>query len=80
MIEVYVNINKISDISEFVNCCVKTPCDVILKSDRYSVNGKSIMGIYSLDLTKNIKVEISGNSQEEENRVFQDLRKFSVIN
>ncbi len=49
----------------FVNTVSKYDFDVDLVSGRYAVDAKSIMGIFSLDLAKPIKVEIySDNCQQ----------------
>ena len=51
-------LSSINDVKNFVNIVNKYDFDVDLTSDRYVVDAKSIMGIFSLDLTKAIKVEI----------------------
>ncbi|MBQ4631327.1 MAG: HPr family phosphocarrier protein [Clostridia bacterium] len=53
-----VKINSIGDVKNFVNIVGKYDFDIDLISDRYVVDAKSIMGIFSLDLTKPIKVEV----------------------
>ncbi len=51
-------LNSINDIKAFVNIVNKYEFDVDLTSGRYVVDAKSIMGIFSLDLSKPIKVDI----------------------
>jgi phosphotransferase system HPr-like phosphotransfer protein len=52
-------------VKNFVNTVSKYDFDVDLVSGRYAVDAKSIMGIFSLDLAKPIKVEIySDNCQQ----------------
>ena len=51
-------INSIDDVKNFVNIVNRYPFDIDLTSGRYIVDAKSIMGIFSLDLSKPIKVEI----------------------
>ncbi|MBQ9757111.1 MAG: HPr family phosphocarrier protein [Clostridia bacterium] len=46
------------DVKNFVNIATKYDFDIDLTSGRYVVDAKSIMGIYSLDLSKAVKVEI----------------------
>lgn len=55
-----VNLNSIEKAKLFSNLCIKTDCVVELKSDRWVVNGASILGIFSLDLSKNILVLVTG--------------------
>ncbi len=51
-------LNSINDVKLFVNIVNKYDYDVDLTSGRYVVDAKSIMGIFSLDLSKPIKVDI----------------------
>lgn len=51
-------LSSINDVKNFVNIVNKYDCEIDLTSGRYVVDAKSIMGIFSLDLTKPIKVEI----------------------
>ncbi len=53
-----VQISSIGDVKNFVNIVGKYDFDIDLVSDRYVVDAKSIMGIFSLDLTKPIKVQV----------------------
>lgn len=53
-----VQISSIGDVKNFVNIVGKYDFDIDLISDRYVVDAKSIMGIFSLDLTKPIKVQL----------------------
>jgi phosphocarrier protein HPr len=51
-------LRSINDVKDFVNIVNKYDFDVDLTSGRYVVDAKSIMGIFSLDLSKPIKVEV----------------------
>ena len=51
-------LNSIDAVKNFVNIVTVYDFDVDLVSGRYVVDAKSIMGIFSLDLSKPIKVEI----------------------
>ena len=68
-------LDKIVDIKEFVNLASKCPCDVVVKSGHYMVNAKSIMALFSLDLTKPLKVEFYGDVPCE---VREGMKKFIV--
>ena len=59
-----INLSSINDVKEFVNVVNKYDFDVDLASGRYIVDAKSIMGIFSLDLSKPIKVEVHSDSDE----------------
>lgn len=60
MTELTVILNSINDVKNFVNVVTKYDYEIDLTSGRYVVDAKSIMGIFSLDLTKPIKVEARG--------------------
>ena len=51
-------LGSINDVKNFVNIVSKYDFDVDLTSGRYVVDAKSIMGIFSLDLSKPIMVEV----------------------
>ena len=48
----------INDIKDFVNIVSKQNYHIEAESGRYKVDAKSIMGIFSLDLTKPIEVQV----------------------
>ncbi|MDP4181654.1 MAG: HPr family phosphocarrier protein [Bacillota bacterium] len=51
-------LKSINDVKDFVNFVNRYDFDVDLTSGRYVVDAKSIMGIFSLDLSKPIKVDV----------------------
>ena len=55
---VRISLNSIDKVKSFVNDLAKFDVDFDLVSGRYHIDGKSIMGIFSLDLSKPIKMEI----------------------
>ena len=59
-----VKIGSIGDVKNFVNIVGKYDFDIDLISDRYVVDAKSIMGIFSLDLTKPIDVQVHSDDTE----------------
>ena len=58
MQSVTIMLNTVTDVKTFVNVVSKYDFDVDLVSGRYAIDGKSIMGIFSLDLSKPIRVEV----------------------
>ncbi len=74
-VKIIVKLDKIADISEFVNLASKCSDDVTIGSGRFAVNAKSIMGLYSLDLTKPLHVEFYGDIPYE---VKEGMKKFIV--
>ena len=73
--QITISLNKITDISNFVALVSKCRDDVVVKSGHFAVNAKSLMGLYSLDLTKLLKVEFYGNIPYE---VKEGMKKFIV--
>lgn len=58
MKKVFITLSSIDDVKVFVNEINMLPCDADLVSGRYTVDAKSIMGIFSLDLSKPIELGI----------------------
>ncbi len=58
MTSVTVNINSIDKVKRFVNTIATFDNDFDLICDRYVIDAKSIMGIFSLDLSKNLTLNI----------------------
>lgn len=56
--EIQINLNNINDVKNFVTIMQSIPEETILKSGKYVVDAKSIMGVFSLDLSKPITLEI----------------------
>ena len=55
---VQISLNSIDKVKAFVNEISKFDCDFDLVSGRYVIDAKSIMGIFSLDLSKQIDLNI----------------------
>ena len=54
--ETKIQLNAINDVKEFVNTVMRFNYDIDLGSGRYAIDAKSIMGIFSLDLSKPIEL------------------------
>lgn len=65
MTSVTVNINSIEKVKKFVNVITIYDNDFDLVCDRYVIDAKSIMGIFSLDLSKDIDLTIHGDNVDE---------------
>ena len=64
---VSISLNSIDKVKAFVNDISKYDFDFHLVSGRYVIDAKSIMGIFSLDLSKpiNLNVHAEGNNLDE---------------
>ena len=65
MKNITIALNTINDVKFFVNTVSRYDFDVDLISGRYAVDAKSSMGIFSLDLSKPISVEIHDDNCQE---------------
>ena len=63
---VHISINSIDKVKAFVNEITKFDNDFDLVSGRYVIDAKSIMGIFSLDLSKPIELNIHSESNVDE--------------
>lgn len=68
-------LKEAQNIKSFVNIINKYPYDVDLRSGRYVVDAKSILGIFSLDLSKPITLEIYCTSCTD---LLADIKDFIV--
>ena len=55
---IQISLNSIDKVKSFVNDITKFDYDFALVSGRYVIDAKSIMGIFSLDLSKPIELNI----------------------
>ena len=60
-----IRINTIEDVKNFVTTVTKCNYDVDIVSGRYAIDAKSIMGIFSLDLSSPIDLTIHDDNDAE---------------
>ena len=63
---VKISLNSIDKVKSFVNDVTKFDTDFDLVSGRYVIDAKSIMGIFSLDLSKPIDLTIHNDNEADE--------------
>ena len=63
---VSISLNSIDKVKSFVNDLTKFDVDFDLVSGRYVIDAKSIMGIFSLDLSKSIELNIHSENNVDE--------------
>ncbi|NLP47243.1 MAG: HPr family phosphocarrier protein [Epulopiscium sp.] len=76
MKSVNISLNSIDKVKSFVNTISKYDSDFDLVSGRYVIDAKSIMGIFSLDLSKPIRLDI--HDDIEADKVIEDVQSFIV--
>jgi len=75
MKSVQIRLSTIADVRDFVNIVTASDCEIDLKSGRYVVDGKSMMGIFSLDLLSPITLTAHTDNADE---LFAALDRFIV--
>ncbi len=73
---VMISLNSIDKVKSFVNAITQFDFDFDLISGRYVIDAKSIMGIFSLDLSKPIELAIHGENDVDE--IMEVLKPYIV--
>mgnify|MGYP001396340456 CR=1 FL=1 len=73
---VKVSLNTVDKVKSFVNTVNQLDSDFDLISGRYVIDAKSIMGIFSLDLSKPIELNI--HADEDVDAIVEKLTPFIV--
>lgn len=73
---IQISLNSIDKVKSFVNDITKFENDFDLVSGRYVIDAKSIMGIFSLDLSKPIDLNI--HAEENIDNILEVLKQYSV--
>lgn len=59
-----IKLNSVNDVKDFIEISSKCIADVGVSSGIYNVDGKSIMGVFSLDLSKPVEAVAAGDDSE----------------
>lgn len=78
MKKVKISLNSINDVKVFVNEINMLPCDADLISGRYTIDAKSIMGIFSLNLSQPIELNIHSDDEKVCDTFINKISKFVV--
>ena len=62
---VTVSLTQVNQVQQLVSLVSKVPYDVDMVSGRYTINAKSLLGIYSLDLNRPLQVVMYSDDCEE---------------
>ena len=76
MYETTISLQAINDVKDFVNTVMLFNYDIDLVSGRYAVDAKSIMGIFSLDLSKPIDLNI--HAEDDSDVILQALKPYII--
>ena len=72
---IQIMLNSIDKVKNFVNDVTKFDSDFDLISGRYVIDAKSIMGIFSLDLSKPITLNIHSTNDVE--KILETLKPYT---
>ena len=78
MTPVQTNWNSIEKVKSFVNEITKFDAEFDLVSGRYVIDAKSIMGIFSLDISKPIDLNIHTDSDAELKEILDAIKAYLV--
>ena len=74
MKSVKISLQIAQNVKDFVKVVQDYPYEIDLKSDKYVLDAKSILGIFSLDLSKPLTVEIHSDDCDD---LIEALKKFA---
>ena len=77
MKEYRILLTSINDVKDFVNQASLQTFDIDITSGRYVIDAKSIMGIFSIDLSKPITVSVHGSDGEAE-AFFATIKQYAA--
>ena len=73
---IQISLNSIDKVKAFVNDITRFDNDFDLVSGRYVIDAKSIMGIFSLDLSK--PIDLSIHAEENLNEILEILKPYMI--
>ncbi len=72
-----IQLSSIEAVKEFVNLANRYDFQINLTTDKYKIDAKSIMGVFSLDLSKPLTVQVE-NDGPEAARFLGELEEFQT--
>lgn len=79
--EILISLNTVEKVKNFVNKVSKYDSDEItldLISGRYIIDAKSIMGIFSLDLSKDLTLRMLAKDENLINNLKEDIKNYII--
>lgn len=70
------NLNTLDKVRDFTNEANKFNSDIDIIRDRYVIDAKSVLGIYTIDLTKPVTVKINSDDKAEIARFNEKMEQF----
>ena len=73
MVKKTVKINTMQEANQFNKICSRFDCDMDLARGKYYVDAKSIMGIFSIDLSETLELVADTDEEEKIEKMFADF-------
>ena len=70
-----IRLSLVENVNRFVNIVTRYPFEMDLRAGRHVVDAKSILGIFSLDLSRPITLEIYSDDCQE---LLQEIKPFTA--
>lgn len=74
--KITINLNAVSDIKKFINVVSTFESDIDIISGHYVCDAKSIMAVFSYDLSKPVQVEIHSVDENEIEKFTEAMKEF----
>ena len=75
MKSVMIKLSLVENVNNFVNIVTRYPFEMDLRAGRHVVDAKSILGIFSLDLSKPISLEIYSDDCAD---LMEDIKRYMI--
>lgn len=76
MVKVIVNLNEMKKLNGFVNEVATFESNVDAVRGRYVIDAKSIMGMFSFDLSKDVEIILHSDDEAEIARFIEVMKKY----
>ncbi len=79
--KISINLSTVERVKRFISfiCQYRAECNLTSWDGKYIVDAKSVMGVFSLDLSKPVKLEIYTNDQEEAMKIMNGLSEYTDV-
>lgn len=71
-----IKLNTIDDLKNFVAICNKYESSIDVNQGRYVINGKSILGVFSLNLMEELNIYIFTNDENIMDDFYDEISKW----
>lgn len=74
-----IKLRTIEDVHNFVSICSKYhDCNIDVRQNRQIINGKSILGIFSLNLLESMNIVIDSNDDNSKIGFYNNIQKWQI--